>query len=267
MNLTITGKNIPMTEGLKSYVNKKMERVKYFFPHMIDVHVVMEVEKLLQKIEINIKSDGKIFHSEFKAGDMYGAIDGLVDRVEKQIRRYKEKLHDFNSERVSLVLEEKHDDRPDFVFTKVREIQPKPMSDEEAVLQLKKSEFRFNIYKKSEISTMEDYKKLLENDSLIPYVKTVMIKEENNQFIVVRKINDSWTEETLMLDGENVKSQNNSKHIEVEDKSIEEAVKTLVEKSKKYLVFYDKDHKQLTIIYKRRDNTLGLISSSNHSMN
>lgn len=113
MNLTITGKNIDITEGLRSYLSKKLEKVKDFLPHSIDIHVGMGVEKKVNhQMEITIKSEAKIFHSEFKSEDMYATIDGLIDRIVRQVRRYKEKLHDFSADRVSMALEKKKKKKP-----------------------------------------------------------------------------------------------------------------------------------------------------------
>lgn len=259
MNLNVSGKNIQITEGLKSYVGKKMERVKYYFPHLIDVHVIMEVEKISHKIEITIKADGKIFHSEFKADDMYESIDGLIDRVESQIKKYKDKLHNFKPDKVAIALVSKAKEQPELIFTKIREIMPKPMSDEEALLQLQASDFKFHIYKKSVIKTEEDYKKLLENN--FPYQKSVIIKEDK-KFIIIRKLDNSWEEETVRFVKDKIKSVKKQKDIFIEEKSIVEAVNSLIEQKLNYYIFYDSELKNLSIVYKRKNNTLGLITSA-----
>lgn len=265
MNLTVTGKNIQVTEGLRSYVEKKMERVKFYFPHLIDVHVVMEVEKKINhKVEITIQGEGKVFHSEFKAEDMYESIDGLIDRVERQVKRYKDKLHDFSAKRVAPELED-HSERPDFVFTKVREIFPKPMSEEEAVLQLKNSDYKFHIYKKSPEMTEEDFKKLADNN--VSYQKSVIIKEGANEFIVITKTKNDWEEHLLKMEGNQLKKTNAKVDIKVEEKTVEEAVNGLLKEKKNYFLFYDKDHKNLSIVYKRKNNTLGLIVGNNNAVN
>ncbi len=259
MNLNISGKNLQVTEGLRSYVEKKMDRVKYFFPHLIDVHVVMEVEKkIVHKVEITIQGDGKKFHSEFKAEDMYESIDKLIDRVERQIRRYKEKLHDFSSEKISLFLKENQQEQPEFVFTKIREIHPKPMDDEEALLQLNTSDFKFHIYKNSPKMTEEEYKKMLDKE--IIYKKSIAIKEKDDSYVIIRRIQDQWEEDVLKKEGEQFKSVKKNKS-SISDFSIPEAVSKLVESGKAYYPFFDKDHSLLSIVFKRKDNTLGLITS------
>jgi len=264
MNLTVTGKNIQITEGLRSYVEKKLDRVKYYFPHLIDVHVVMEVEKKINhKIEITIKSDVKVFHSEFKSEDMYAAIDGLIDRVERQIRRYKEKLHDFNADRVSVALEEKTSGKTDFAFTKVREIMPRPMSDEEAILQLEASDYQFHIYKKSPKMTEEDFARLMEKE--MEYHKSVVIKD-NGKFVILYKNNGTWEESQVEMKNDTLKVLNTKKGVQVEEQSVDEAVKALIDKNEPYHIFYDRDLKSLTIVYRRKNKTLGLIIGNNQQL-
>ena len=261
MNLTVSGKNLQITPGLRSYMEKKMDRVKYFFPHLIDVHVVMEVEKkITHKVEITIKSDGKTIHSEYKTQDMYQAIDGLIDRVERQIRRYKEKLKDFHFAKIAQELKKQETSFSDFSFTKIREVMPKPMSDEEAILQLDAQQLKFYIYKTTPMMSEEDYKNLSsKNDT--PLRKTVLVKEEDH-FVVIRKVNGKWEEESVKLENEkiNLIKKEDSRH--VEEKGIEEAVRHLVEENIPYYIFYDDYSELLSIVYKRKNNTLGLITSN-----
>ncbi|PKL15475.1 MAG: ribosomal subunit interface protein [Spirochaetae bacterium HGW-Spirochaetae-6] len=262
MNLHVTGKNITVTEGLKAYVEKKMEHVKFYFPHLIDVHVVLEVEKkkTTHKVEINIQGEGKTFHSEFKSEDMYQALDGLIDRVERQIKRFKDKLKDFGSERVGTQLQETNEEEV-IVFTKVREIHPRPMSDEEAILQLQNSNFKFHVYKKSPELTEEDFANLLNKE--IIYHKSLIIKENDQEYIVIRHKDNNWEEALLNVKDDKITSQKETQKIVIEEKTISDAVTKLYSTKKDYHVFYDKDHELLSIVYRRRDKSLGLITSKN----
>lgn len=262
MNLTITGKNIDITEGLRAYLAKKLEKVKDFLPHLIEVHVAMGVErKVNHQMEITIKSDTKIFHSEFKSEDMYATIDGLIDRIVRQIRRYKEKLHDFSADRVSVALETKAKEETAFAFTKVREILPWPMSDEEAILQLKASDFLFHMYKKSPQLTEEDFVKLPEKKET-GYPKSVVIQEGDN-FTILFKNNGNWEKSLVEMKNDKIHVLENQGNVLVEEQSVDEAVKSLIEKQDLYHVFYDIDLKSLSIVYKRKNKTLGLIVGSN----
>jgi putative sigma-54 modulation protein len=92
MNLNLTGNHLEITPAIRAYVVAKMERVTRHFDHVIDVNVVLSVDKLRQKIEANVHVRGKEIHAESIDPDMYAAIDLLSDKLDRQVVRYKEKL-------------------------------------------------------------------------------------------------------------------------------------------------------------------------------
>jgi putative sigma-54 modulation protein len=99
MNLTISGHHLELTPAIREYVQTKLERVKRHFDHVIDVAVILAVEKLpekekRQKAEINLRLRGNVIHVESIAEDLYAAIDMLIDKLDRQVLKYKDKLHD-----------------------------------------------------------------------------------------------------------------------------------------------------------------------------
>ncbi len=94
MNVQFTGHQIDITPALRDYVTSKLERIKRHFDHMMDVNVVMSVSKLIQKVEANVHVRGRDIRVESTDADMYAAIDGLVDKLDRQIIRHKEKVTD-----------------------------------------------------------------------------------------------------------------------------------------------------------------------------
>lgn len=94
MNVQLTGHQIDITPALRDYVNLKLERVKRHFDHMMDINVVMSASKLVKKVEVNVHVRGRDLFVESADEDMYAAIDGLVDKLDRQIIRHKEKLTD-----------------------------------------------------------------------------------------------------------------------------------------------------------------------------
>ncbi len=92
MNLNLTGNHLLITSAIRDYVVSKLDRVKRHFDHVIDVTVVMSVEKLRHKIEANLHTRGKDIHVEAVESDMYAAIDALADKLDRQVLRHKEKL-------------------------------------------------------------------------------------------------------------------------------------------------------------------------------
>jgi putative sigma-54 modulation protein len=91
MNLNLTGHQLPITPAIREYVASKLQRITHHFDNVIDVNVIMSVEKLQQKVEATVHLRGKEIFCESSAGDMYAAIDGLVDKLDRTIIKYKEK--------------------------------------------------------------------------------------------------------------------------------------------------------------------------------
>ncbi len=91
MNLHLTGHQLPITPAIRDYVSAKLQRVVHHFDSVIDVNVIMSVEKLQQKVEATVHVRGRDIFCESSATDMYAAIDGLVDKLDRTIIKHKEK--------------------------------------------------------------------------------------------------------------------------------------------------------------------------------
>lgn len=91
MNLHLTGHHVQITPAIREYVQTKMERITHHFDHVIDINVIMSVEKLRQKAEATVHVRGRDIFCEVTAEDMYAAIDTLIDKLDRGIIKYKEK--------------------------------------------------------------------------------------------------------------------------------------------------------------------------------
>jgi putative sigma-54 modulation protein len=103
MNLTISGHHLELTPAIREYVQSKLERIKRHFDHVIDIAVILTVDKLpekekRQKAEINLHVRGKDLHAVSIAHDLYAAIDALIDKLDRQVIKYKTKLQDHQHE-------------------------------------------------------------------------------------------------------------------------------------------------------------------------
>jgi len=92
MNLHLTGHHLDITPAIRDYITAKLLRVTRHFDHVIDVTVVLSVEKLRHKVEVNLHTRGKDIHVEAVEPDMYAAIDALADKLDRQVLKHKEKL-------------------------------------------------------------------------------------------------------------------------------------------------------------------------------
>jgi putative sigma-54 modulation protein len=97
MQINLTGKNIQITDPLRTYVNSKFKRINRHFDELIDIHVVLDVEKHEQRAEATIKARGKAIFADAKKPDMYAAIDVLIDKLDRQIIKHKEKIRDHHA--------------------------------------------------------------------------------------------------------------------------------------------------------------------------
>jgi len=91
MNLNLTGHRLEITPAIRDYVMAKLDRVTRHFDDVIDVNVVMSVDKLRHKVEVNLHARGKDIHVEAIEPDMYAAIDALADKLDRQVLKHKEK--------------------------------------------------------------------------------------------------------------------------------------------------------------------------------
>ncbi len=91
MQLSISGHHIDITEPLRDYVTGKLDRLVRHSDHMTNVHVVLSVEKLVQKAEATVHLSGAELYADASTEDMYAAIDQLADKLDRQLLRHKEK--------------------------------------------------------------------------------------------------------------------------------------------------------------------------------
>jgi len=94
MQIHLTGHHVDITEPLRDYVNEKMDRLERHFDNVIDVNVVLEVEKQRHKAEGTLLLSGNRIHAEAVEADMYAAIDALIDKLDRQVVKHKEKVTD-----------------------------------------------------------------------------------------------------------------------------------------------------------------------------
>jgi putative sigma-54 modulation protein len=93
MNLIIHGHHVEVTPALRGYVEGKMERIRRHFDHLIEADVVLSVEdKLRQRAEITLRVRGNSLHAEATEEDLYAAIDGLMDKLDRQVLRHKDRV-------------------------------------------------------------------------------------------------------------------------------------------------------------------------------
>ncbi|AGA34284.1 Ribosome hibernation protein YhbH [Thioalkalivibrio nitratireducens DSM 14787] len=94
MQINLTGHHVDITSALRDYVEDKFQRLERHFDQVIDIHVVLTVEKNHNKAEANLQVSGNQIHADTTHDDMYAAIDGLIDKTDRQLIKHKEKMKD-----------------------------------------------------------------------------------------------------------------------------------------------------------------------------
>ena len=94
MQITITGHHVEVTAPLRAYVTEKMQKLERHFDQVSSVNVILNVEKLQHQAEATVKAGGRTIFAAETAKDMYASIDKLIDKLDRQVRRYKERITD-----------------------------------------------------------------------------------------------------------------------------------------------------------------------------
>jgi len=97
MQISVSGHHVEITPALRSYVEKKLERLVRHFDHVIDTNVVLTVEKLRQKAEATVHVRGETIHAIADDANMYAAIDALIDKLDRRVVKHKEKARDHHA--------------------------------------------------------------------------------------------------------------------------------------------------------------------------
>ncbi len=153
MRYIISGKNINVTEGLKSAVYEKIGKLERYFTPDTEIHVTMSVEKERQKIEVTIPMKGTIVRAEQVSNDMYVSIDLVEEVIERQLRKYKNKLIEQKQAAVNFnqaFIEEDYAEDPSIKIVKTKKFAIKPMDAEEACIQMELLGHNFFVYRNAE---------------------------------------------------------------------------------------------------------------------
>ena len=139
MKFIIIGKNIDVTEGLRSAVEDKIGKLEKYFTDETEVHVTLSVEKERQKIEVTIPVKGSIIRSEQESSDMYVSIDLVEEIIERQLKKYKNKLVDKQQAAANFrqeYIEKDYVDEDEVQIIRTKKFDIKPMYPEDACVQM-----------------------------------------------------------------------------------------------------------------------------------
>ena len=146
MNIIISGKQLELTEGIKIAIEEKLGKLDFYLNPDTELRATVSTSKISQKIEVTIiPISGPIIRAEDSQESLYSAIDNVYEKLEKQLRRYKSRLHDRHQSSDSIRFENiknldiedyKYEDKDEIIIKRHKKFDVKPMSPQEAVLQM-----------------------------------------------------------------------------------------------------------------------------------
>jgi putative sigma-54 modulation protein len=153
MRYIISGKNIEVTEGLKTAVYEKIGKLERYFTPDTEIHVTMNVEKERQKIEVTIPMKGSMVRAEQTSNDMYVSIDLVEEIIERQLRKYKNKIIEKKQAAANLnqaFMDDDFDEDDTIKIIRTKKFAIKPMDPEEACVQMELLGHNFFVYRNAE---------------------------------------------------------------------------------------------------------------------
>ena len=154
MKFIISGKNINVTDGLRSAVNEKIGKLEKYFTEDTEIYVTLSTEKERQKIEVTIPMKGNIVRAEQESSDMYVSIDLVEEIIERQLRRYKTRLIEKRQTAVSLnksfIDEDMEEDDEEIKIIRTKRFAVKPMDAEEACVQMELLGHNFFVFRNAD---------------------------------------------------------------------------------------------------------------------
>lgn len=154
MNFNIRGSKIAITDAIRSYIETKIGKLDKYFEHSDDItaSVLVNESGVNQKIEVTIPIKTTILRAESADKDLYAAIDLVVEKLERQIRKNKTRMHKINKDIVAefIDFEISNEEKEEETIVKRKTIEMKPMNEEEAILQMNMLGHDFFIFKNSD---------------------------------------------------------------------------------------------------------------------
>lgn len=156
MQISVSFRNVDPSDHLKGYAENRMARLKKYMDEPIEIYLVLSIQKFRHTADVTISANGMKIKAQEETGDLYSAIDMVLDKVEKQVKRHREKVKEHKAEGMTKGLteekktgEEKEVEEEVPQIVKTERILAKPMDVEEASLQLKLSNSEFMVFTNS----------------------------------------------------------------------------------------------------------------------
>jgi len=167
MNITVTGRHMEMTEALKAYIETGLKKIETHFDKVLEADVVLDVEKHRHIAEVNLHANGVRIHGREVSGDMYASVDAVMAKLEKQIRKYRDRINRHQPRRTRETRDYQHaiismdedngregGEAPEYRHKVIlrEKLAMRPMNVEEAVMQLELVDEPFLVFSNADTS-------------------------------------------------------------------------------------------------------------------
>ena len=153
MDITVTFRHVEPAESLKEYAEEKLSKIDKYFDYPTEAHIVLSAEKFRRIADISLNVNGAVIKAEEETEDMYSAIDQVMDKIEVQVKRYRDKTRSrrskSESQRGISRSDEAIDSAVDEPGIEVEKLVAKPMDPEEAAMQFTMSQQDFLVFRNS----------------------------------------------------------------------------------------------------------------------
>ena len=153
MDITVTFRHVDSTESLKEYAEEKLSKIDKYFDYPIEAHIVLTAEKFRRMADVTLNVNGAVIKADEETEDMYSAIDQVMDKIEIQVKRYRDKIRNrrgkSENQRGAGQTDEAGESAVDEPGIEVEKLVAKPMDPEEAAMQFTLSQQDFLVFRNS----------------------------------------------------------------------------------------------------------------------
>ena len=153
MKVIITGRHMKLSDDIRSYAEEKMHKAETYFDRIIEGHMILSAEKHRRIAEVTLHAKHAKFHAEEETEDMYASIDGVVEKIDTQIRRHKNKLNSRRHQHEEVLFTDddaEEESETEARIIRVNKFAPKPLAPQEAAAQIELSGDDFLMFSNSQ---------------------------------------------------------------------------------------------------------------------
>ncbi len=257
MKINITARKLEVSKNLREYAEKKFSRLEKYFHQLIDAHIIFSIDKLDHIAEVTVNGDGVQFYGIEKSGDMYSSVDLLIDKLEKQVVKYKEKhsSHKVVPFNEMINIEETAESGRKI---KINQVSHKPLDGIGAYLEMKLNKMDFIIFKQGVMDIKENSVDYLNKNYSVLYKDGETLKMTEIPFELIQE-NDydpqKFVTYTLELKKDSPVNPEITFHkiqgTSISKMTTNEAIKKIESDGAPFIAFFNTESNYFNVVYKK----------------